>query len=337
MGTTIVIVLLLGAGVLAYLGSRTAKGKAQAHTARVREMERDPSQTPGRLSAARKDLTAAVGATLLLKVTAALFIFAGLLALFLNSYTIVPAKHVAVVTTFGKPVDATGHGWQWHAPWSEVTTFDGTIQGKTLAGDGAKGDGEVEVRLADGGRAWVSVTLQWRVNADDRRGVMSLFADYRNPARVDENFVERNLRAALYDAFGTYDPLAGIGVEGAPPTRTPAAVGADALKLLGERAQTKGVSFISLTVQGIRFDGTTEKRINDRRELEAAKRNAELQKAVNERVAAANNALAAGARDEGTLYQQCLALTERMLREGKAMPLAWTCGAGGPAPVVPIR
>lgn len=338
MGTTITIVAVALLGCAAYIAASKTKGRAQALAERLREAEaeRGSTGTGPRIDKLRKDAAATAGGAILLKGVAAMLLAAAAAMLFFNSYTIIPAKHVGVVTTFGRPVDAAGHGWKWHAPWSQVTTFDGTIQSKSLAG-GDGGNSEVVVRLADGGQARVAVTLQWRVNADDRRGVMALFADYRDPSRVDENFVERNLRAALYDAFGTYDPLSGIGIEGQPPVRTPAQVGADALTLLRDRAKTRGVEFLSLTVQGIGFDATTEKRINDRRELEAAKRNAEIQKDVNERQAAANNALAAGAKDAGTLYQQCLALTERLAREGKALPPAWTCGDPGATPVLPVR
>lgn len=251
-----------------------------------------------------------------------------------SSATVIDPRHVGVVNAFGKTTDALDNGFHWVAPWATVTEFDGTIQSMTLAGDQGD-DNHVVVRLKDGSTAHVNTNLQWRINSEDKAGVKQLFGDYRDPVKVDELFVERQTRAAVYTAFATFDPTAGI-VDSTTPTPI-AAYAANALDGLRTAIGNKGITLVSLTISDIAYDGTTNAKIARLRALAADKRAAELQVDINTNLAKANDKLSVGAKDEGTLYQLCLATTEKLLETGKQLPPAWSCGSPTVQPVLPVR
>lgn len=271
-----------------------------------------------------KNITLIAGAVMAV-ITAVAFI--------LSIFITVDPRHVGVVTSFGKPTDTLDNGLHVVAPWSDVTQFDGTIQSMTLVDRGD--DGAVVVRLKDGGTAWVNLNLQWRINSDDKEGVKKLFGDYRDPVRVDELFVERQVRASVYAAFGTFDPTAGI-IDSSTPTPV-ATFATHALNSLQKSIGTKGISLVSLTISDIAYDKATEAKIARMRALAADKRAAELQVEINKKIAEANNQLSAGAKDKGTLYQLCLATTEKLVEAGKTLSPAWNCDGASAQTVVPVR
>jgi len=249
-------------------------------------------------------------------------------SLLLESTTIVDPRHVAVVTSFGQPVDTVDNGLHFMAPWSKSTEFDGTVQSLTLTGKQGD-DNHVQIRLADQSTAWVDVVLQWRIDADDEEGVQKLYADYRDPVRVDENFVERQVRAAVYDAFADYVPQ--------DAADRPIDFAAEAKGLLEKRMGTGGIVLVSLTIPAIDYDAATEQRLNNLRALKAERIEADVRKEIAQKTAEANNILAQGAKDAGTLYQKCLDLTRDMLAQGRKLPATWNCSPGDPAAVVPVK
>ncbi len=126
----------------------------------------------------------------------------GVIALFvviLGSTTIVSARNVGVVTTFGRPSGTLSNGLHWKAPWQSVTEMDGTIQIDNHTGESA-----TTVRLGNNSTAYVDNSVRWRIQpaaADE------LFLDYRQFANVRDNLVTRELRAALNEVFADFDPL----------------------------------------------------------------------------------------------------------------------------------
>jgi regulator of protease activity HflC (stomatin/prohibitin superfamily) len=260
-----------------------------------------------------------------------------LLALFVlfASITTIDAKNVGVVTVFGKPTETLDNGWHWVPFYSNVTEFDGTIQPLTLAG--TEGDDKrAEVRIAGQGVAWLDATLQWQINAEDKAGVMLLFSNYRDPSRLDEQYIERNLRAALVDAFVDYDPIAGL----ADPNVTvesPTQRNTKALELLQERLTIGGVKLISLTISGIEYDPRTQAKINDFITVAAEKQLAQERVDVAKLLAEANAELAKGATDPGTLFLRCILLTDQWINDGKAIPPGWNCSGSGAVIIAPAN
>lgn len=270
------------------------------------------------------------------------------IVIMLTGITTIDAKNVGVVTKFGKPVDTMTAGLNYAAPWKNVTTFDCTMQTKTLNSNKEDNtNARVKVRLADGGTAWLSVVLQWQCDADDKEGIKKLFGTFRKPENVDENFVEYNLRAAIYDQFASYDPLRGLGLDGSDkPGEQPSDLVARAfdnakdgtptgLKQRLERG-TGGVKVMTLTTTGIQYDKQTEDRIDSRRGLLTDKANAITQKEIETFRSGARNEAAAGAKDPGTLYLECLNRMDNWMKEGKNPGPSFNCGAP-PQTVLPIK
>src|SRR5262249_31796105 len=128
------------------------------------------------------------------------------IVLILGSTTIVSARNVGVVTTFGRPSGTLGNGLHMKAPWQSVTEMDGTIQIDNHTGEYA-----TTVRLGNNSTAYVDNSVRWRIQPS---AADELFLDYRQFENVRDNLVTRELRAALNEVFADFDPLAPENTEG---------------------------------------------------------------------------------------------------------------------------
>ena len=105
-------------------------------------------------------------------------------------------------------------------------------------------------------------------------------------------------------------------------------------KLAG--ALPPGVIVRSLLIPKITFDDSIQAKINqylaalaETQIAEQRQKTADAQKKANDLLAVANSTPA-------VLYQNCLDMVERLTRDGKVLPAAFTCGAG-PTVVVPVK
>ena len=179
-------------------------------------------------------------------------VVAGVITLFvliLGSTTIVSARHIGVVTTFGRPGGTLSNGLHWKAPWQSVTEMNGTIQIDNHTGENA-----TTVRLGNNSTAFVDNSVRWRIQpaaADE------LFLDYRDFENVRDNLVTRELRAALNEVFADFDPLAPENVEGANVQ----ALGDEVAQKL--RAKVGGqIEILNVIVPLVNYDDATQERIN---------------------------------------------------------------------------
>lgn len=257
----------------------------------------------------------------------------GLLVLALDSFTIVPTRNLAVQTSFGKPVGTLGNGFHLIAPWSATEEFDATIQTLKLSDDKDDNGEPIRVRLANAATATVDVTVQWQI--DPNANITQLYLDFRNFDNIGTNVVRRQLSSALNGTFETYDPL--LSLKGGERTdmTTLADLAKDATaKLAG--ALPPGVIVRSLLIPKITFDDSIQAKINqylaalaETQIAEQRQKTADAQKKANDLLAVANSTPA-------VLYQNCLDMVERLTRDGKVLPAAFTCGAG-PTVVVPVK
>src|SRR4051812_27512817 len=81
-----------------------------------------------------------------------------ILVVIFSSTTIVSARNVGVVTTFGRPSGTLGNGLHVIAPWQKVTEMDGTIQIDNHTGEMA-----TTVRLGNNSTANVDNSVRWRI------------------------------------------------------------------------------------------------------------------------------------------------------------------------------
>jgi regulator of protease activity HflC (stomatin/prohibitin superfamily) len=258
-------------------------------------------------------------------------IFLGLFVLFASMAKVVPTRTVAVETSFGRPVATLHNGFHLVAPWASVEEFDATIQ--TLKMSGEQGDHPgVMVRLANAATARVDVTVQWQI--DPAANIIDLYSDYRSFENIEDNVVKRQLASALNNVFETYDPLLSLTKVGTE--QTPLSSLAETTRGKLAQAMPAGVIVRSVTIPSIRFDDNIQQKINqylaavaETQIAEQRQKTAAAQKKANDLLASANNTT-------GVLYQNCLDMVERMVKEGKQLPAGFSCGTP-PTTVVPVK
>jgi regulator of protease activity HflC (stomatin/prohibitin superfamily) len=251
--------------------------------------------------------------------------------LFATSAKIVPTRTVAVETSFGKPIGTLHNGFHLIAPWATVEEFDATIQTLKLSGDQGDHPG-VLVRLANAATARADVTVQWQI--DPEANIVGLYSDYRNFHNIEDNVVKRQLASALNSVFERYDPLLSLTKTGTD--QAPLSSLADQTKEKLAASMPAGVIIRSVTIPSVRFDDNIQQKINqylaavaETQIAQQRQKTAEAQKKANDLLSSANNTT-------GVLYQNCLDMVERMVKEGKELPAGFTCGTP-PTTVVPVR
>jgi regulator of protease activity HflC (stomatin/prohibitin superfamily) len=258
----------------------------------------------------------------------------GGLMVFFDSFTIVPARNVGIVNTFGKAEAALDNGWHWVKPWSSVETVDATVQNINLSQD-AKNC--ITVRLANQTTACVDVTVQW--NIDQKANANELWQRYRGTnddvvGNVGRNVVERELRRSLNVVFESYNPLSVLTGGGAPTTKTDDLAAA----ALGEMKQhvASGIVVDTLRISLVHFDGVTQDKLNGYAQALADTQIATQQRLTAEQQKAANDVLAqSSSSDPGVKYQNCLNLLKDLAAKGQLqnLPPTFNC-AGSDTPVI---
>lgn len=243
-----------------------------------------------------------------------------IVVLILGSTTIVSARNVGVVTTFGRPSGTLGNGLHMKAPWQSVTEMDGTIQIDNHTGEMA-----TTVRLGNNSTAFVDNSVRWRIQpaaADE------LFLDYRQFENVRDNLVTRELRAALNEVFADFDPLAPENVEGTNVQ----ALGDEVAEKLRAKVGSQ-IEILNVIVPLVNYDQATQDRINALNVEKANTRIAEQRAKTAQAEARANEILAGSvSNDPNVLVSKCLDAA----REAGISPLG--CWPNTTAvPTVPAR
>lgn len=261
-------------------------------------------------------------------------IFAGLFTVVWDSFTIVPARNVGVVNTFGKAEGALDNGFHWVKPWSSVETIDATVQNINLSAD-AKNC--ITVRLANQTTACVDVTVQW--NIDQKANANELWQRYRGNnddvvGNVGRNVVERELRRSLNVVFETYNPLSVLAGGATPQVKTDDL----AASALGEMKShvDAGIVVDTLRISVVHYDDTTQQKLNGFAQALADTQIATQQKLTAEQQKQANDLLAAASsNDAGVKYQNCLNLLKDLAAKGQLqnLPPTFNCGSD-PTPVI---
>lgn len=252
----------------------------------------------------------------------------GLLLSAISSYTAVGTQDIAVVTSFGKPVDALSNGVHWIKPWQKVTTLDGAIQTDSHTNDGRDC---VKVRIAHQATACVDVSIRWQIKLT---AADALFRNYRQFDHIRDSLVTRDLNSAMNDQFETYDVLA-INNEGVS-TAPPASAIAD--KVLKEMQQKIGdqIDVLSVIIPVMHFDDSTQGRINALQAQIAQTRIARQAEQTAIAQAAANRALAASvSNDPNVLVSRCYDLLAEAINKGYQLPAGFSCVGSGGAVVIP--
>lgn len=252
------------------------------------------------------------------------------LALVFASTTIVPTREIGVVTSFGKPVESLSNGFHTKAPWQKVHKLDGKIQTDNFTGK----DNAIDIRLGNGSTSKIDATIRWRIKLEAGK---TLYQDYRDLDTIRDSLVTRELKAALNEVLGNYDPLvsvkAGVNADG----KTESA-GIDLNKFSSDvQAALKArvgndVEILSVILPIIRFDGETQEKINAFQAEVGNTRIAEQREATAKAQAQANKNLAGSVNnDPNVLVSKCLDALEEMVKKGQNVPIGFTCWPGGSA------
>lgn len=246
----------------------------------------------------------------------------------LSTTAIVPTREIGVVTSFGRPVDVLSNGLHLKAPWQKVNKLDGTIQTDNFTGE----DRAIDVRIGNGSTAGVDATIRWRIKLDAGK---ELYQDYRQMENIRDSLVTRELKAALNEVLGDYDPLASVKQgTSADGTTTSAGVDLNAFSQLVQDALAKrvgdDVEVKSVILPIVRFDQQTQEKINAYQAEVANTRIAEQREATAKAQAQANKNLAGSvSRDPNVLVSKCLDTLEELVKAGQEVPIGFSCWPGG--------
>lgn len=277
------------------------------------------------------------------------------LFLFLASFDTIETRHVGVLVAFGKASDKPlKNGFHWHNPAYTVHEFDATLQPQNFTEDVTKdGCQGITVRLGNGTTACTDVTLQWNIDGDGN--VPELYRQYQSFERINDNLVHQQLRVALNNAFGTFDPFAALKAAAdaqlaaadpkAPKPADVVTLGevSDGARAALQKAVGTGIKVDVLTIPLVHYDQPTESRLSAFQQSIADTRIAEQQKQTNIAIHNANDQLkAASSNDPGVLYQNCLTFLRDMASKNQlgSLPATFTCpgsNAAGALVTVPAK
>lgn len=264
--------------------------------------------------------------------------------LFVASFTTIPTKTVGIETRFGKPTVVLANGWHWKNPVSQVHKFDASLQSDHYSVDKDDTGDPITVRLFTGSQAQLNVTFQWKL--EDGANFTQVFVNYREPERIRQNLVKRNLQQALNDVFEAYNPYAALIAAQQAGTATPGTVqvgtsfdrmGASALGRLRTELAPQGVQAVSLTIASIVYDGKTQSNLDGLSTAIAQTQIATQNKATAQQQADANALLNAKPATGQTLTQLCIQASQKVLEEGHQLPTGWNCFGPSGVPVTATK
>lgn len=258
-------------------------------------------------------------------------LFLGLLIIALDSFTVVSAKTTAVQISMGKAIGTLDNGFHIVRPWSSTESFSTAKQPLKLSGGGDDNGDPIEVRLANGTTATVEVSAEWRLI--DGMDITKIYGDYKTFDKLTEDVVRRRLSAVLNRVFEKYDPLAAISGKGEVTPLNNLEKSAQALL---QTEMPPEIKIETLYLPKIKYADSVQSQIdsfiNAVNETKIAKQQLETATARKE----ANDKLAQGNQSPGVLYQNCLDLVERLVKDGKTLPPAFTCSGAGALTTLPV-
>jgi regulator of protease activity HflC (stomatin/prohibitin superfamily) len=279
----------------------------------------------------------------LVAITSALWLLAAG-ALFAASFTTIPTKTVGIETLYGKPTTVLTNGWHWKNPVAQVHKFDASLQSDHYSTDKDDTGDPITVRLFTGSQAQLNVTFQWKL--EDNANFTQVFVNYREPERIRQNLVKRNLQQALNDVFESYNPYAALIAAQQAGNASPGTVqvgtsfdrmGVTALERLRSELAPQGVQAVSLTIASIVYDGKTQGNLDGLSSAIAQTQIATQNKATAQQQADANALLNAKPATAQTLTQLCIQATQKVLEEGRTLPTGWNCFGPSGVPVTATK
>lgn len=253
--------------------------------------------------------------------------------LLLSMIATVPVKNIGVTVAFGKPTGTISNGWHLVAPWESVVNYDATIQTPDL------GNLPVfDVRIANGMVAKMKVSADWQLA--DEADITKIHSDWKNFDRIEPRVVNPRIFDALNKVFEKYDPLAGLQTSKDGTTAVPVETFAQLeTKVNTELGSTlpNGVKMRRFQIPFVEYPKVIQDALDNFRKELAATQTALQQKVTAAAQKDAIDLLAQAKLTPEAFAQQCLIVTERILQQGKTLPITWSCTVNGAVPTVPVR
>lgn len=269
------------------------------------------------------------------------FLILALLFFIFAVIAIVPTRSIGVVTSFNRPVDTYSNGLHLKAPWEKVKTLDGTIQTNNRTGSDGNPTGDededgdrrscTDIRIGNGSTACVDNSVRWRIKLEAGQ---RLYQDYpEGMEAITDSLVARQLKSALNEVLGSYNPLDVIKDKSGEVTVAPD------LKTFGDDVEIKlrervgrDVEIQDVIIPIIRLDKTTQSKINSYQAEVANTRIAEQREATTKAQARANNNLRESVNNEpNVLVAQCMDTLQEMVKHNQTIPIGFSCWPGGSA------
>lgn len=262
--------------------------------------------------------------------------------LILSCFAVVGTKNVGVPTVFGKTTGETyGAGLNFKAPWVSVTDIDGTTQPEEYRGGDC-----IIVKIADGGSGCVTVAYRWRIQQEQAD---IAYADFRNSEleindAVRSALVTTNMKAAINEIFGTWDPLEGSEIK---PNMTPEELANAKVNVVPDyqsfnkqvednfdaKIEDLGglIDLQSVTISYVALPEATQDRINAYNRAVQDTKIALQEVATKAAQADGNRELAASLQDPNVLVSKCL---DSLAAGEFEAPPGFSCWSGGGGGIV---
>lgn len=259
--------------------------------------------------------------------------------------TTVGTKDIGVVTTYGKPTGRDlSNGLHLKAPWQSVTEMDGAIQSDEFSGK----DNCINVRIGDSSTACAEITLRWRITPDE---ASTLYQNYRSNnvnETIRQSLVVTQLKAALNDTLGDYQPLANVNVasiKGQNNTQISAAPNLDSFSTkvtntMNERLRSINggkaqIEIVQVTLSFLHLSETTQTKINAFQAEVGQTRIAQQAEQTAIAQAQANKNLSQSvSHDPNVLVANCFDLVKDAAKQHYGLPAGFSCWPGDNGSIV---
>lgn len=257
--------------------------------------------------------------------------------------TIVSAKNVGVVVTFGAVDQNTRHsGLNLKAPWSDIVAIDGTIQT-----DEYNGEYTIPVRIGDGSVAHATITNRWSINANSGA---KIYENYRSndPTQAFRSaVVSTQLEAAVQKALKDYNPIAELKQnESTDPDQTVSfspdydAVSKEMTKDMKARLKATGglANIESITFSNLKLAPNTQNKLDNYIAAIGETRIAMQKEETARAQARANKELSASvSNDPNVLVSKCFDSVADAIAANYKLPAGFSCWSGNNSLVIPSK
>ena len=180
---------------------------------------------------------------------------------------IIPARTVAIQTTFGTNPVALDSGYHFLAPWSETERFETLLQPLDLNDkDGSQGnsvnvtfsapkiaDNKDATDEAGGGKGKINAVINWRImdgDNQDKQGAVRLWNVYKTFDRVSNELVRAKAQTMVMDVAQDFP----AGVASVNNSK----IASEVKVRLGDTLKPYGIEVVDVSVYGVDLDSATQ-------------------------------------------------------------------------------